>query len=139
MMQWLVVPFQGVQSPWVWIFDGVLTIQVPERPNLLWRSRFYQGVLIQCQSYHGDYVCTLGRAAMSDGDGIDLNTRVPATRGVWVPMVLSYHGRHLMMLPLIGPVLSISPGAEYPQVRLLGARARPQSFYEEGSFWADRW
>jgi hypothetical protein len=31
-------PFLGVRSPWTWIFNVVLTVQVPVRPNLIWRS-----------------------------------------------------------------------------------------------------
>jgi hypothetical protein len=32
-------------------------------------------MLIQRESYHGDYACTLGRVAMSGGDGMDSYTR----------------------------------------------------------------
>jgi hypothetical protein len=45
-------------------------------------AHLYQSSLIQRQSYHGDYVCTLGRFAMSDDDGMDSCTRVPAARHV---------------------------------------------------------
>jgi hypothetical protein len=31
-------PFPVVRSPWAWIFDVVLTIWIPVRPNLIWRS-----------------------------------------------------------------------------------------------------
>jgi hypothetical protein len=34
MLQWVVVPFLGMQSPWAWIFDGGLTVWVPVLPNL---------------------------------------------------------------------------------------------------------
>jgi hypothetical protein len=44
-------------------------------------ARFYQGVLIQRQSYHDDYECSFGRVAMSGGDGMDFSTRVPAASG----------------------------------------------------------
>jgi hypothetical protein len=53
-------------------------------------------------------------------DGIDANTRVCAARGAWVSVVLSYHARHSMMLPLVGPTLLAFPSAESPQVWLLG-------------------
>jgi hypothetical protein len=35
---------------------------------------FYQGVLIQCQSYHDDYACSFGGVAMSGSDGMDFST-----------------------------------------------------------------
>jgi hypothetical protein len=38
-------------------------------------------VLIQRQSYHGDYVCSFGRVAMSNGDGMNFSTRVPTVSG----------------------------------------------------------
>jgi hypothetical protein len=31
-------PFPGMRSPQVWIFDVVLTVRVPVRLNLIWRS-----------------------------------------------------------------------------------------------------
>jgi hypothetical protein len=37
-------------------------------------------MLTQHQSYPGDYACTLGRAAMLGGSGMDSCTRVPAAR-----------------------------------------------------------
>jgi hypothetical protein len=40
-------------------------------------------MLIQCQSYHDDYVYTIGRVAMSDSDEIDSYTRVPVARHAW--------------------------------------------------------
>jgi hypothetical protein len=44
---------------------------------------FTEGMLIRCQSYDGDYACTLSRVTMSGGDGMNSNTQVPATRHVW--------------------------------------------------------
>jgi hypothetical protein len=36
-------------------------------PGILYgEAHFYLGMLILCQSYHGDYACILGRVAMSD-------------------------------------------------------------------------
>jgi hypothetical protein len=87
-------------------------------------AHFYQGVLIQHQSFYGNYACTFGRVAMSDGDGIDPSTWVPIARGAWVPAVLSYHARCLIMLPFTCPVLSAFPSAAIPWVRLLGAWVR---------------
>jgi hypothetical protein len=37
-------------------------------------ARFYQGMLIRCQSYHGDYASSGGGVAMSSGDGMDPST-----------------------------------------------------------------
>jgi hypothetical protein len=51
---------------------------------------------------------------MSDGDRTDPNTRVPAARGAWVPPVLFYHVRHLMLLPFVGPILPAFSDAESP-------------------------
>jgi hypothetical protein len=66
-------------------------------------------------------------------NGTDPITRVPVSRGVWVPVVLSDHAKRLMLLPFADPVLPAFPGAKSPQVRLLGAQVCPQSGYEEGS------
>jgi hypothetical protein len=41
--QWVVVPFRGVQSPRVWIFDVVLTVWIPVLPNLTWRILLLPG------------------------------------------------------------------------------------------------
>jgi hypothetical protein len=35
---------------------------------------FYQGMLTQRQSYHGDYACPRGGATVSVGDGMDSST-----------------------------------------------------------------
>jgi hypothetical protein len=72
----------------------VLTVWVPERLNHTWKDRFCQGILIQHQSYHDDYVCSFGGVAMSGGDGMDFSTRVCAARGAWVLAVLSYCMKH---------------------------------------------
>jgi hypothetical protein len=37
----------------------------------------YRGELIRCQSDHVDYACFHGGVAMSGGNGMDPNTRVP--------------------------------------------------------------
>jgi hypothetical protein len=57
-------------------------------------ARFYYGILIYRQSYHGDYVCSLGRVAMSDCDGIDSSVGVLTARHVWVPVATSCRARH---------------------------------------------
>jgi hypothetical protein len=53
---------------------------------------------------------------VSVGDGMDSNTQVPAVRGSWVPVALSYHARHSMMLPFMGLALTTFLGAETPWV-----------------------
>jgi hypothetical protein len=57
------------------------------------KARLYQGKLIQCQSYHGDYACSSGGLAMSDGDGMDSSTQVFDVRCAWVLMAMSCHAR----------------------------------------------
>jgi hypothetical protein len=47
-------------------------------------ARLYQGELIQCQSYHDDYVCSYGGVVTSDGDGMDSTTQVSVVRCAWV-------------------------------------------------------
>jgi hypothetical protein len=51
-------------------------------------------MLIKHQIYHGHYVCSFGRVAMSGGDGMNFSTRVPVASDVSVPVVLSYRTRH---------------------------------------------
>jgi hypothetical protein len=50
-------------------------------------------MLILRQSYHGDYVCTLGRVAVSDGDGMDFSSRVRVVKHTWAPVAMSHHVR----------------------------------------------
>jgi hypothetical protein len=38
MLQWAVLSFRGMQSPWAWIFYVVLTVWLAAIPNLTWRS-----------------------------------------------------------------------------------------------------
>jgi hypothetical protein len=54
----------------------------------------YQGVLIPCQSYHGDYACPYGIVAKSDNDGTASSTQVPAIRCVWLLVAMSCHARY---------------------------------------------
>jgi hypothetical protein len=35
---------------------------------------YYQGMVILCQSYHGDYACILGGVATLDNAGTDCST-----------------------------------------------------------------
>jgi hypothetical protein len=44
------------------------------------KVRLYQGVLIPCQSYHGDYAYPCGRVAMSNNDGMTSSTQEPIVR-----------------------------------------------------------
>jgi hypothetical protein len=71
------------QDPRDWWSVLVLTVRVSGGSNLLWRTMSLSGELIQCQSDRGDYVCSRGRIAMTDGDGTDSSTRVSATRHAW--------------------------------------------------------
>jgi hypothetical protein len=48
MLQWAVVPFRGMQSSHVWIFDGGLTVWVPVLPNLYMEYIIFTRV---CLSY----------------------------------------------------------------------------------------
>jgi hypothetical protein len=55
------------------------------------KHAFTMGLLIRCQSYHGDYACTLGRVTMLGGDGTDscIEYLLPGMRGA-SGHVLSY-------------------------------------------------
>jgi hypothetical protein len=75
------------------IFDVVLTSGYLCDRIIHGEARFYQGVLILYQSYHGDYACLLGRAAMSDNDGMDSTTRVHAVRRAWALVATSCHAQ----------------------------------------------
>jgi hypothetical protein len=44
---------------------------------------FYWGMLVQRQSYCGDYACPHGGVTVSVSDGTDSSTQVTAARGVW--------------------------------------------------------
>jgi hypothetical protein len=62
-------------------------------------------MLIQCQSYCGDYVCSFGDVAVTGGDGTGSSTQVPVVRRAWAPAAMSYHARHLMSLLPEAPTL----------------------------------
>jgi hypothetical protein len=53
---------------------------------------------IQRQSYHGDYACSFGGAAMSGTIRMDSSTEVPTVKHAWVPTAMSYHATHYMSL-----------------------------------------
>jgi hypothetical protein len=57
-------------------------------------AQLYQGVLIPCQSYHGNYVCPCGRAAMLHSDGMASSNQAPDVKCVWAPVAMSHHARH---------------------------------------------
>jgi hypothetical protein len=66
--------------------------QVPDGLNLSWGNLPpWQGGLIQWQGDHDDYACSLGRVAISGGDGTDYSTQVPSDRSAWVSVATSYH------------------------------------------------
>jgi hypothetical protein len=54
-------------------------------------AHFYQGELIRCQSYHGNYACSCGGVAMSDGNGMDSSIEVLSIRCMWTPVAMFYH------------------------------------------------
>jgi hypothetical protein len=62
---------------------------------------------IQRQSYHGDYACSFGGAAMSDTVRTNSCTEVPTVRHAWVPAAMSYHATHYMslLLEVLAPVV----------------------------------
>jgi hypothetical protein len=53
------------------ILRGVERLVTCKTESYIEMPAFTKGTLIQRQSYHGDYACTLGRVVMSDGDEID--------------------------------------------------------------------
>jgi hypothetical protein len=72
-------------------------------------ARLYQGVLIQCQSYHGDYVSLFSKVAVSGGSGMSFSTQVPVVRHAWTPATMSCRVKHLMLphpeaLALVVPI-----------------------------------
>jgi hypothetical protein len=53
------------------------------------KVRLYQGVLILCQSYHGDYACACGGVTISNSDRTVSSTQVSAVRCKWVLVATS--------------------------------------------------
>jgi hypothetical protein len=102
-------------------------------------AHFYQGVLIQCQSYHDDYVCFYGGVAMSGSDGMDSSTQVHVVRCTWVPKAVSCHATHSMLLSPEDPTLVALPDTENPQVGLTRAQVHSKTIYVEDLLWANRW
>jgi hypothetical protein len=74
---------EDVKPPSLDILCGVDRPVTCKTESYMEKPTFTKGMLIRCQSSHGDYACTLGRVAMSGGDGMDSCTRVPATRHAW--------------------------------------------------------
>jgi hypothetical protein len=58
----------------------MLTVRVPGGSDILLRTPPLLSELIRCQSQHGDYACSHDGVAMSGGDGMNSNTRVPIAR-----------------------------------------------------------
>jgi hypothetical protein len=96
-------------------------------------TRFYQGMLIQCQSYHCDYVCPRDGAIVSGGDGINSSTQLPAVRSAWVTVALSYHAR-----PSVDPAPTAFPGTESHRMWLSRAQVRSKLGHEVDLQWEDR-
>jgi hypothetical protein len=63
---------------------------------------------VLCRSHHAIYVCILGRATMSGGDGTDSSTRVHAVMCVWAPVATSCCARCYVLPLLKAPVLVMS-------------------------------
>jgi hypothetical protein len=101
-------------------------------------ARLYQGMLIRCQRYRGDYVCSFGGATMLDGDGMSSSTQVLIVRCTWVSVVLSYQARHSMPLSPKDLALVALPVMK-ARVWLLGYRVCSRPGYEAGLRWANRW
>jgi hypothetical protein len=87
-------PFHGVQSPWDEPSDVVLTARSLMDRIPYGEAHFYQGELIRCQSYHGNYACSCSEVAMSGGDETDSSTQVSVVRSVWAPVAMSYCATH---------------------------------------------
>jgi hypothetical protein len=57
-------------------------------------AHFYQGKLIRCQNYHGNYACSCGGLAMSGGDGMDSSIELLTIRCTWAPVALFHRARN---------------------------------------------
>jgi hypothetical protein len=68
----------------------VLTVWILGGSDLLLRTPPLSNELIRCQSDHDDYRYSHGGVTMSDGDGMNVSTRVPVTRHAWAYVVMSY-------------------------------------------------
>jgi hypothetical protein len=69
-----VVFLRGAKPPGLNILRGVNRPGICKTESHMEKFAFTDGILIRRQSYHGDYVCTLGIVAMSGGDGMDYST-----------------------------------------------------------------
>jgi hypothetical protein len=60
-------------------------------------------------------------------------------RCAWMPVALSYHARHSMLLSPEDPAPVPLLGTDSPRVRLPGAWVHFELGHEEGLQWADGW
>jgi hypothetical protein len=117
----------------------VLTTRVSDGPNPPWRSPLLPRRAYRRQSYHGDYVFSCAGVAMSGGDEMDSSTQVHIVRCTWVPVALSYHARHSMLLSPEVPTQVALLGTENPSAQLPGAWVYSEPGDVEVLLWADRW
>jgi hypothetical protein len=125
--------FLRVRRPQGRIRDVVLTAQVPDGSNPLWRSLpFTRACLSDVRVIVAIYACSFGGVAMSDYDGTDSSTQVPTVMCVWVPVAVSYHARHSMPLSPEDPTPVALLITKSPRVWLLGTRVHFELGHEVG-------
>jgi hypothetical protein len=61
----------GAKPPGLNILHGVDRLGTYKTESYMEKPAFTMGMLIQHQSYHGDYACTLGRVTMSGSNEMD--------------------------------------------------------------------
>jgi hypothetical protein len=76
---------------------------------------------------------------MLGSDRMNSSTQVPVVRYAWVPVAMSYHARHSIMLSPEDPTLVALPGTESPWVWLPEARVLSEPGHMEDLHWADKW
>jgi hypothetical protein len=94
--------FPGDVRPPAWIFYVVLTVWLPTRPNVTWRSPFLSRACLSDIRVIMVPVCTISGVAMSSGDGMNSCTRVPTVRhawGLWPCPVMSDNKYHHFFSP----------------------------------------
>jgi hypothetical protein len=72
-----------VKSQGLDVLCGVDCLVTCTTESYIEKPAFTERMLIQRQSYHGYYACTLGRVTMLGGYGTDSYTRVSVARHVW--------------------------------------------------------
>jgi hypothetical protein len=117
----------------------VLTTRVSDGPNPPWRSPLLPRRVYRRESYHGDYVFSCAGVAMSGGDEMDSSSQVHIVRCTWVPVALSYHARHSMLLSPEVPTHVALLGTQNPSAQLPGAWVYSELGDVEVLLWADRW